>query len=69
MQRFMTAMKEGGRNPQGNFHCLRDLVFAPKELQWKLFTQVANELKGLRNNHVVILALPRYLNSSCCANV
>jgi hypothetical protein len=69
---FMTATEEGGLIPiskdvAGVYHCFGDLAFAPKELQWKLFHQVAEELQPFKKNPVVILApLPRYLASSCC---
>jgi hypothetical protein len=71
---YMTATDEGGLIPlskdvAGKLHCFGELVFAPKELQWKLFSQVANDLKEFCSNTIVILApLPRYLDVSCCSD-
>jgi hypothetical protein len=69
---FMTETEEGGLLPLskdigGNFHCFGDLVPAPKEMQWKLFSQVAEDISHLKNNKTVILApLPKYLEVGCC---
>jgi hypothetical protein len=48
-------------------HAIGDLVVIPKEMQWKLYEQVEQELAAWRMNPTVILApLPRYLESPCC---
>jgi hypothetical protein len=58
---YMMATEEGGLIPlsksiDGKYLCFRDLTFAPKEWQWKLFQQVAGELKSLKNNTIIFLA-------------
>jgi hypothetical protein len=71
---YMAATEEGGLIPlsksiDGKYHCFGDLTFAPKEWQWKLFQQVAVELKSLKNHNIIFLApLPRYLEEGCCDN-
>jgi hypothetical protein len=71
---FMTATEEGGllplsKDPQGVLHCFGDLVYTPKELLWKIFSQAADELKEHKSNVMVILSpLPRFMESSCCTN-
>jgi hypothetical protein len=43
------------------------MVLAPKELQWKFFQQLAEELADLKSNSIIFAApLPRYLDGACC---
>jgi hypothetical protein len=71
---YMAATEEGGLIPlsksiDGKYHCFGDLTFAPKEWQWKLFQQVAGELKSLKNHNITFLApLPSYFEEGCCDN-
>jgi hypothetical protein len=68
---YMAAM-EGSLIPPrkdnaGNYHIDGDLVLAPKELQWKFFQQLADELADLKTNSIIFAApLPRYLDGGCC---
>jgi hypothetical protein len=71
---YMSATEEGGLIPlskdlDGNLHCFGELVVAPKELQHKVFKQVAEEISKIKNNPIIILApLPRYREQPCCNN-
>jgi hypothetical protein len=72
---YMTFTKQGDLVPlhkdaDGALHVEGELVLAPKEIQWKLFAQIAGELSNFKNNNLVILApLPRYLEKPCCQEV
>jgi hypothetical protein len=69
---FMTATDEGElmplrRDPDGKVHSDGDLTLAPKELQWRLFKQLHEELTDYKDTMVVFLApLPRFLDEPCC---
>jgi hypothetical protein len=69
---FMTATDEGElmplrRDPDGKVHSDGDLTLAPKELQWKMFKQLHEELVDHKDNMIVFLApLPRFLDEPCC---
>jgi hypothetical protein len=71
---YLSATEEGGLIPlskdvDGNLHCFGGLVVAPKELQHKVFKQVAEEISRIKNNPIIILVpLPRYRDQPCCNN-
>jgi hypothetical protein len=55
------------RDPDGKVHSDGDLTLAPKELQWRLFKQLHEELADYKDNMVVFLApLPKFLDEPCC---
>jgi hypothetical protein len=68
---YMTSTEEGGLIPlskdiEGTYHCFGELVLTPKELQWKFFQQVVEEISGLKNNKLILLApLPKYWEAAC----
>jgi hypothetical protein len=69
---FDMAAMEGSlipprKNNEGNYHIDGDLVLAPKELQWKFFQQLAEELADFKSSRIVFAApLPRYLEGAFC---
>jgi hypothetical protein len=69
---FMVSTEEGGYIPMhkgvdGILHAIGDLEVVPKDLQWRLFEQVAKDLEMFKKNPMVILApLPSYMEAPCC---
>jgi hypothetical protein len=69
---YMTATNEGEllplrRDVDGTLHSDGELTLAPKELQWRLFKQINEELADFKENLVIFLApLSRYMEEPCC---
>jgi hypothetical protein len=68
---YRVSTEEGGYIPMhkgvdGILHAIGDLEVIPKDLQWRLFEQVAKDLEKFKKNPLVILApLLSYMETLC----
>ena len=73
---YLAKTEEGGLIPAvretigGKYHVQGELVFAPKELQYSIFTTVKPIFDEASSHHQILISpLPRYLRDRCCSDL
>ena len=73
---YLAKTEEGGLIPAvretigGKYHVQGELVFAPKELQYSVFTTVKPIFDEASSHHQILISpLPRYLRDRCCSDL